>query len=524
MASFKKVNTKVFARVGPELSEDNIYWKQYTAPVLLKEFGPIDYIDFSPVEPHYFAVTCSVRVQVYNPITKLVTKTYSRFKEAAYGSCFRRDGKLLCAGGEEAVVRLFNISSNSMLRLFSGHKAAVHRVFFTADDLHIASFSDDKSVVLWDIPSEKQLTSFNEHSDYIRAGAVSPVSTDVLISGGYDKIVHMYDSRTNKKILSVNHDAPVESLLFLPTGGIFLSAGGTDIKVWDALAGGKLLAKITQHHKTVTCLKIASNGHRILSGSLDRHVKIYDAGSYKTLHTLDYSNAVLSVGISAGDETIVAGMVDGLVSVRRREEDAKDAIKPRRKKMSYRHAGENLHVRSVDMVVQQEVKEIMSKHDECLRKFQYSKALDCVMMNYVVNKTPHVTVALTQELIRREGLRRALAGRDGKSLVNIIKFLNRYIGSIRFGRVLVHVANVLLDVYEDHLDELSEEPRKMMAILAEKLQEEEQLIVALTQLQGSMQMLLSSAETVPSSAVNENYTLEPSNAAQTDRDLVLSIA
>lgn len=73
------------------------------------------------------------------------------------------------------------------------------------------------------------------------------------------------------------------------------------------------------------------------------------------------------------------------------------------------------------------------------------------------------------------------------------------------------------------MDKLSEEPRKMLAILAEKLQEEEQLLIALTQLQGSMQMLLSSAETVPSSAVNENYSLEPSNAAQTNRDLVLSI-
>lgn len=123
------------------------------------------------------------------------------------------------------MVRLFNIGSNSTLRVFSGHKAAVHRAFFTADNLHIASFSDDKTVVLWDIASEKQLTSFNEHTDYIRAGAVSPVSTDVLLSGGYDKSIHMYDTRTNKKILSVNHDAPVESLLFLPTGGIFLSAG-----------------------------------------------------------------------------------------------------------------------------------------------------------------------------------------------------------------------------------------------------------------------------------------------------------
>lgn len=192
---------------------------------MVKEFGPIDCIDFSPVEPYNFAVTCSVRLQVYNPITKLITRTFSKFKEAAYGGCFRKDGQLLCAGGEEAVVRLFNICSNNMLRVFTGHKAAVHRAFFTADDGHIASFSDDKTVALWDIASEKLVTSYDDHTDYIRAGAVSPVSTDVILSGGYDKCIHMYDTRTKKKILSVNHDAPVESLLFLPTGGIFLSAG-----------------------------------------------------------------------------------------------------------------------------------------------------------------------------------------------------------------------------------------------------------------------------------------------------------
>lgn len=78
-------------------------------------------------------------------------------------------------------------------------------------------------------------------------------------------------------------------------------------------------------------------------------------------------------------------------------------------------------------------------------------------------------------------------------------------------------------MYEDHLDELSEEPRKMLAILAQKLQEEEQLIIALTQLQGSMQMILSGAETVPLRAIKENQSMEPSNAAQTERDLILSI-
>ena len=243
--------------------------------------------------------------------------------------------------------------------------------------------------------------------------------------------------------------------------------GGTEIKVWDTLTGGKLLAKMSNHHKTITCLTIASNGHKILSGSLDRHVKVYDTGTYKAVHTLDYPNSVLSLGISvsssfknksfwviwliykfnkifqANDETIVAGMVDGLISIRRREDDTKDA-KHKQKKASYKYAGETLHARSIDVLIREENKQVMGKYDTCLRKFEYSKALDEVMRPYVMNKQPHVTVSLLQELTRRQGLKQALAGREGKSLVNILKFLIKHIGSIRFGRVILHVTNVLM--------------------------------------------------------------------------------
>lgn len=61
--------------------------------------------------------------------------------------------------------------------------------------------------------------------DYVRAGAISPVSTDIILSGGYDNIVRMYDTRINASVFNMDHGAPVESVLFLPTGGVFLSAG-----------------------------------------------------------------------------------------------------------------------------------------------------------------------------------------------------------------------------------------------------------------------------------------------------------
>ncbi|XP_017478692.1 PREDICTED: U3 small nucleolar RNA-associated protein 15 homolog [Rhagoletis zephyria] len=330
MPQFKPLNTKKYIKTGKVVTPDTLYWKQLSVPTLVKEFGAIDYVDFSPIEPHYFAVTCSVRVQVYNPITKLVVKNLSRFQETAYGGTFRQDGRLLVAGDEQGFLKLFDSSSKNVLRLFKGHKAPVHRAQFTQDLLHIASFSDDRTVKLWDIGTEKTTLTFAEHEDYVRAGAVNPMSPDTLISGGYDGKIKMYDTRTQNVSFSIDHGSPVESLLFLPTGGIFISAGGTEMRVWDAFAGCRLLTKVSQHHKTITSLRLGSNGKRILSGSLDRHVKIYDVATYQTVHTLDFPNAVLSLGVAPGDQTVVAGMVDGLISIQNMEIDRNKEAKPKR--------------------------------------------------------------------------------------------------------------------------------------------------------------------------------------------------
>ena len=91
-------------------------------PVTVKEFGPIDYVDVMPVEPYFIAVTSANKVKIYNPITHQVYRQFTRFKESSYGASFRSDGKLLIAGCDEGHMKLFDVASKSLLRIFKGHK------------------------------------------------------------------------------------------------------------------------------------------------------------------------------------------------------------------------------------------------------------------------------------------------------------------------------------------------------------------------------------------------------------------
>uniref|UniRef100_A0A336LKX0 U3 small nucleolar RNA-associated protein 15 homolog n=1 Tax=Culicoides sonorensis TaxID=179676 RepID=A0A336LKX0_CULSO len=488
MHTFKRTNVQIYNKTAAPVTSDTLYWKKLGIPYHIKEFGGIDYIDFCNQDTNYFAVTCSVRVQIYNPTTKLVVKNLSTFQQQAYGGTFRHDGRLLVAGDEESTVRLFDVNSKNILRLFKGHKAPVHRTFF-ASDTNLASFSDDKTVKVWDIPTEKALHTFSDHQDYIRAGCVSPVSPNLVLSGGYDKIVKMYDIRTGGSVLEVTHGSPIESMIMLPTGGIFITAGGTEIKVWDVLGGGKIFANIMQHHKTVTTLRLASKGKRLISGGLDKHCKIYDIATYQVVHSIDFPNSILSLGVADDDKVLAGGMVDGTVSVyRMKETDQEEEIqfpKQRRRFDAMDRA---------DEVIKEEKRSVEARYDKHFRKYNYSAALEHALRPHLTNKMPHITVAVIRELIHRKGLERALLGRTQKVLAKYLNFIKKYISDYRFNRTLMDAANSFINIYENDFDTLSSEVQQHFLTLRDRMKEEEELTVEFLELKGSMELLLSAAD------------------------------
>lgn len=59
----------------------------------------------------------------------------------------------------------------------------VHVTDFTSDRYQILTGSDDYTCRLWDIPNATELTSYHEHTDYIRCGVASKLNRDLFITG-----------------------------------------------------------------------------------------------------------------------------------------------------------------------------------------------------------------------------------------------------------------------------------------------------------------------------------------------------
>ncbi|CAG7717369.1 unnamed protein product [Allacma fusca] len=491
---FKKTYVAPFQPSAAPSSGDILYWKKLSSPILLKEVSSIDYIDISPAEPHFIGVTCSSRVQLYHPITRMIHKNLNRFKQAAFGAIFRKDGRLLLAGSDENAMKLFDVSSKNLLRVFKGHERAVHRCAFMPTDNHIVSYSDDKTLIQWDLTTEEMLHKYIGHTDYVRCGTTVDANPNTIVSGSYDHTVKVWDKREKTEALSVDHGAPVESVLVSPSGSLLFTAGATEIRVWDCLAGGRLLSKISQHHKTITCLRFGTNSKRLISASLDRHVKIYDMTNFEVIQTLTYASPILSLGISPNDNVLAVGMSDGILAISKREETPEEdreereaLVQTRRKK-----AKTFSDFAVTDYGIKEKSTEAEPVYDAYLRKFRYSRALDTVLSDNYLYKDPAATVALFQELIRRDGLKKALAGRTGKSVNKVLRFLIRHLRRPRFMRVLLHVSHVFIDLLAEKAGE-DQRVDQLLLQLCDEVNKEILYMTELMEVQGSLEMIISNS-------------------------------
>ncbi|XP_072437755.1 U3 small nucleolar RNA-associated protein 15 homolog isoform X1 [Chiloscyllium punctatum] len=509
MSSYKPTVIQTYPKLGNKVTQDTLYWKNYKSPVQIKEFGAVTNINFSPIAPYNYAVTASTRINIYGRYSQEPLKTFSRFNDTAYCGTYRNDGRLLAAGSEDGIVRLFDVAGRAALRQYSGHTKAVQVTAFTSDKYHLMSGSDDYSVRLWDIPSTTELHCFKEHTDYIRCGCTSNLNADLFVTGSYDHMVKVFDARMDKSVITMEHGQPVESVLLFPSGGLLVSAGGRYVKVWDMLKGGQLLVSLRNHHKTVTCLCLSSSGQRLLSGSLDRHVKIYSTSTYKVVHSLDYAAAILSLALAPENEAIVVGMTNSVLNIRHRKHNENKQEK-KKKGPSYRFfiKGKDYMPKKGDLLVSKPVKFHLKKYDKLLKGFRVSLALDAVLETNVRVKTPEVTTGVMQELNRRGVLQNALAGRDEKQLSVLLSFLIRNVVDPRFTSVLVNVAEIIVDIYSSVIGEsplVDNQFLKLQDLLEKEIDYQEELLEVL----GMMDTIFATMTTKKNAVVcgNQNYAL-----------------
>lgn len=235
------------------------------------------------------------------PGVKLL-RTLKGHKDTVLSLAFDPQGDKLATGGEDRVVKLWEIPSGKLLRTLKGHLHVVGGVAFSSQGETLVSSSDDGTLKFWEAHSGKLLNTIHAHDDLVMALRVDQQSGKVA-SGSDDGTVKLWDALTGQWQRTLGgHQRGVMALAFMPQGGT-LASGSDDstIKLWDA-GSGKLLHTLKGHRGRVMSLAFMPQGGTLASGSDDCTVKLWETGNNgKLLRTLEGHTGVISGAVFSSD-------------------------------------------------------------------------------------------------------------------------------------------------------------------------------------------------------------------------------
>ncbi|KAI5952863.1 utp15 [Candida jiufengensis] len=449
--------------LASQTTPEQRYWRSYINPQLIKENHPINHVEFNPQSPQDFAITSSTRIQIFSSKTRQIIKTFSRFKDVVYSSNFRFDGKLLVASDASGLVSIYDSYQPRNLLVSinpSSHPTHVAK-FHPTIGTQLLTGSDDRILRLWDISqtSKGPILQFDEsqHKDYIRSINFIPNDPNLIITGCYDGIVRLFDSRDpNGVITQFNQENPVEDVLAINSTTV-VSSGGSNVKIWD-LTRNSQIHQLNNFTKTTTCL-YDTKEKGLMVGSLDGHVKIFDYNTTNWDVKFGWkfgSGGVLSCAVSPDSyKHFVTGLTSGLISIRTKQTEPKikqgikqetsNAYQRMMKGRDYKGEEEYEIINNTSGPTTKKLKQF----EKCLNAFKWSEALDSA---FVSGLPKEQTITILNELKKRGKIRISLMEKDEIALLPILQWFTKNIEDIRSFNLIVDYLAIIIEMYGNLID------------------------------------------------------------------------
>ncbi|KAI9256790.1 putative platelet-activating factor acetylhydrolase ib alpha subunit [Helicostylum pulchrum] len=285
--------------------------------------------------------------------------------------------QILASASEDTTIKIWDYESGEYERTLKGHTKAVQDITFDTKGNHLISCSADLTIKVWDTNNDyKCIRTLYGHDHSVSSVAVIP-TTDIIVSASRDKTIKLWEmasgycvktlvghlewvrnvspSEDGRLLVSCSndqtariwdvqkgdtkmdfrgHDHVVECVIFLPVvsypfvlewleanvksskdqpiPGQYIFTGSRDktIKLWDA-GTGQLLSTLVGHDNWVRGLVVHPSGKYLVSASDDKTMKIWDLRSGRCVKTIEaHSHFVTCLAYCNTTPLVATGSVD----------------------------------------------------------------------------------------------------------------------------------------------------------------------------------------------------------------------
>ena len=267
------------------------------------------------------AIASSTGISIYDVNSDKVHATLATDMTDAHNVSFSPNGQILASGGEDGLIRLWDVSTGEHKTTFIAEHGRYLRVLFSRDGDTLASWGSYE-VNLWDVATSTHRKTSREYEDYanVSINGDGGILVNIDNKNDYIRLLDFITGEEKKNYIRLldfitgeekkklrGHTKKVESVAFSPDGKTLVS-GSRDktIRLWD-VATGKHKKTLKGPQKSIDSIAFSADGRMLATASRDNTVCLWDAITGTHKKTLaGHTAAVNGTAFSPDGQTIVS--------------------------------------------------------------------------------------------------------------------------------------------------------------------------------------------------------------------------
>jgi WD40 repeat protein/tetratricopeptide (TPR) repeat protein len=243
--------------------------------------------------------------RLVNLATGETNRIFSGHEGWLTGVAIDSTGSRIATSSEDGTVRLWDITSGEQQSVLRGHRGSVLSVAFAGDDQAVVSIGDDATVRSWRSNDGEPLRTWSVSNSSLVALATSERGSDILVAERNGS-VHQFRLEDDGEVGSFQLPGPLRSLAFSPNGSRLALASAATIGLAEydsqtASVAGLQWNWLVGHTEAVISVRFDRTGERLVSTSLDRSTKLWDASSGQEVLSLS------GLGVEGTATTLFSG-------------------------------------------------------------------------------------------------------------------------------------------------------------------------------------------------------------------------
>ncbi len=239
-------------------------------------------------------------------------------------NCIAVERDSVFTGSSDNTIKQWNLETGNLVRVFKGHQGPVYALCVSSDKKLVISGGDDRKIIFWDMNTGAKTRVVNtKHFDRISAMVIDHNRNMLVSAGGLGKKIDQRSIETGELLRTIKdaHVHRIPSMALTPDGKMLVSVSWDQtLKIWEMESGALILvADRPTPPSRLYAVSVTPDGKYAITGGSgvgDGVVRKWDLKTGKLIQTYrGHKDWVACLAVSADGKRMVSGSDDGTLNV-----------------------------------------------------------------------------------------------------------------------------------------------------------------------------------------------------------------